>query len=301
MQRSWIASRRRLILAVLVGALLGPRAISADPLTSWTPGPDAVLDNTYDGFIDAPAMNATVTPGGFVVSGWIVDKTADGWSGVDGVQIWLGTMDAGQGRLLAPASVGQSRPDVAAAEGNPFWAASGFAGFVPPEQLPVGPQTLSVYAHTPAKGWWYKQVNVTVAPPTPVIPSAAASKALPIIVIERPRENEVVPTNADYQIAGYALDLNARPDIPDFGIGLVQVYAGGQRDTGTFLGNADLGYDSPAAADLYGPRFATAGWRLTFHPTRFHTSTHLLFAYAVSAVNGRENLTQRYFNIRENP
>lgn len=300
MYHAWTASRRWLVLAVVIGTFLLPASSNADPLTSWTPGPNAALEDTYDGYIDVPAMNATVSPGGFMVSGWVVDKTADGWSGVDGVQVWLGSL--GSGALLATASVGQSRPDVAAAEGNPFWGASGFAGFVPSEQLAAGPQTLSVYAHTPAKGWWYKQVNVTVAWPTPAIPSAAASKTLPIVVIQRPRDNEVVSTGADYQIAGYALDVNAKPGqgIGDSGIGQVQVYAGGQRDTGTFLGNADLGYDSPDAADLYGAQFATAGWRLTFRPTRFHTSTHLLFAYAVSAVNGQENLTQRYFNIRDN-
>src|SRR6202048_377948 len=120
--------RRALIawigLAAIVGALIGPAAASADPLTAWTGGPGAILDPTYDGFIDIPAMNATVPTGSFTVAGWFVDKTAQGWSGADDIQLWLGNMDGG-GKMLAKAVFAQPRPDVATAEGNPYWVASG--------------------------------------------------------------------------------------------------------------------------------------------------------------------------------
>ena len=33
---------------------------AAAQTTGWQPGPDAILDNTYDGFIDVPASGATV-------------------------------------------------------------------------------------------------------------------------------------------------------------------------------------------------------------------------------------------------
>src|ERR1051325_526069 len=138
-------------IAALIGGLLAPAAASADPLTSWTPGPGAQGDNTYDGFIDLPAMNATVPTGNFTVAGWFVDKTAQGWAGADDVQVWLGTMDGG-GRMLARAMFAQSRPDVASATGNPYWAASGFGATV--AGLPGGSQTLNVYVHTGGKGWW---------------------------------------------------------------------------------------------------------------------------------------------------
>ena len=39
-------------LVGLLGALIGPTVAAADPTTTWRPGPDAVLDDTYDGFID---------------------------------------------------------------------------------------------------------------------------------------------------------------------------------------------------------------------------------------------------------
>src|ERR1700682_4077325 len=99
-------------LAGLLGALLGPASAAADPLSSWTAGPRAILDPTYAGFIDVPAMNATVPTGNFTVAGWFVDQTAQGWAGADDVQVWQGTMDGG-GKMLAKALFAQSRPAVA--------------------------------------------------------------------------------------------------------------------------------------------------------------------------------------------
>src|SRR6266851_9953120 len=174
--------RRTLIawlgLVGLLGALIGPASVFADPVSSWTAGPDAILDPTYDGFIDIPDLNSTVPTGSFTVAGWFVDKTAEGWAGADDVQLWQGTMDGG-GKMLAKAVFAQSRPDVAAATGNPYWAASGFGGNVPAGALSAGGQTLSVYAHTPGKGWWYKQVAVTVSTAAAASPAPGAAAPAP--------------------------------------------------------------------------------------------------------------------------
>ena len=129
-------------------------------------------DNTYAGFIDAPSSNATVPTGSFVVAGWFVDNAAQGWAGADDIQVFQGTTDGG-GKMLARATIAQSRPDVAAALGNPFWVASGYTAIVPPSSLSPGSQVLSVYAHTPGKGWWYEQVQVNVA-------SGAATASVPV-------------------------------------------------------------------------------------------------------------------------
>src|SRR5258707_5240814 len=96
--------RRSLIawfgLVGLLGALIGPAAVFADPISSWTAGPGAILDPTYDGFIDIPNLNSTVPTGGFTLAGWFVDKTAEGLAGADDRQIWQGTVDVGGQRLV---------------------------------------------------------------------------------------------------------------------------------------------------------------------------------------------------------
>jgi hypothetical protein len=292
--------------ALLVFSAISWSAAQADPLTTWTAGPGASGDNTYDGFIDVPTLYATVPTGSFNVSGWFVDKSAQGWAGADDIQIWVGTMDAG--RLLSKANFAQLRPDVGAALGNDYQSNSGFFAVVPQGSLPLGSQTLSVYAHTPDKGWWFKQVSVNVAAsapanPTPVPPGPSASGgALPIIVIDKPKDSETVVTKSDYEISGYALDKNAAPyqGVAGTGIDRVQVYLGAERDNGgSLLGDADLGFSNTIAEGLYGSQFASAGWRLVFHPTQFHSNTYLMFAYAHSVVTGKEDVAVRYFAIRE--
>jgi hypothetical protein len=310
--------RRTLIawlgLVGLLGALIGPAAVFADPISSWTAGPGAILDPSYDGFIDIPQLNSTVPTGGFTVAGWFVDKAAEGWAGADDVQIWQGTMDGG-GKMLAKAVFAQSRPDVAAATGNPYWAASGFGGVVPTGALSTGSQTLSVYVHTPGKGWWYKQVNVTVSSsaPTSSAPAPAPSAttptvsggALPILVIEKPTSGENINTRSNgglYQMMGYALDKNAAANQGTQGTGIdhVSVYVDKERDNGgTFLGDADLAFSDAAATSAYGSQFASAGWRLTFKPTNLHAGSHTLFVYAHSVVTGKEDLETVGMNIVE--
>ena len=70
-------------------------------------------------------------------------------------------------------------------------------------------------------------------------------------------------------------------------------------NNGTFLGEADLGFSDSIPEGLYGSQFASAGWRLTFKPTKFHVNTYLMFAYARSAVSGKEDVAVRYFAIHD--
>jgi hypothetical protein len=291
---------------LLLGAIALPHAAAADPMTAWTPGPDAQLDDTYDGFIDTPTNYAYVPTGGFNVAGWFVDMTAQGWAGADDIEVWAGTMDAG--RLLSKANFAQYRPDVAAALGNSYQAASGFYTTIPQGALAVGAQTLTIYAHTPDKGWWYKQVQVNVAPLAPAAPTpvpagpSVSGGALPLVSITTPKDSENVLTKNDYDITGFALDRNAvaYQGVASTGIDRVEVYIGGERDAGgQLLGDAELGINNSTAEGLYGSQFASSGWKLTFHPTQFHQNTYLLYAYAHSVVTGKEDSAVRYFAIRE--
>lgn len=310
---------RRSFLALLTGALVAGAMVAPMPAgaqnAGWQPGPGAALDNTYDGFVDAPAGGATVSTNGFGVNGWFVDRQAQGWAGADDVQVWLGTMDGG-GRMLAKASIAQNRPDVGTALGDPFWSASGFNAFVGSGAVSEGSQTLNVYVHTPGKGWWFKSVQVSasasapaaVAPSSPSAPVAGAPTspggAPPVLVIEKPKGAEIVKTNvSDFEIMGYAVDPNAAPNQGSQGSGIdkVSVYMDFDKDDPqtTFIGDAELAFSSDAARALYGDRGASAGWRVTFKPTKFKAKGHQLWVYAHSVVTGKEVLEMRGFDIRE--
>jgi hypothetical protein len=313
-----------LALAAVLGALVLAAPVAADATTAWTAGPGASGDDTYDGYIDLPAAGSTVPSGGSsLVGGWIVNKQAQGWAGIDGMQVYNGQMGSG-GTMLASGIVGQSRPDVGAALGNPYWANSGFSATIPASALNPGQVTINVYAHTPSNGWWYKQRTFNVssgsAPSAPTPSGGGAptgetaqpiTESVPgglgatfgslVVGVEAPKSGEQVHTDRDYTIMGYALDKNASlgQGVQNSGVSQVQVFMDGPK-TGTDLGKAMLAYSSDQAA-TFGSQFANSGFRLTFHPTQFSTASHNLWVYATSAVTGNRVVTLIPINITDSP
>jgi len=272
---SGVAALASAVAAVVV--LVAPVAAQS---SDWQAGAGAVGDPTYTGFIDAPRSGATVPgSGSFLVNGWFVDKTAQGWAGADDVQVWLGTMDGG-GRMLAKAQFAQNRPDVASALGNPYWAASGFSATV--GGLPAGSQTLNVYAHTPAKGWWFKGVTVngggsggsTAAAPAP---SGGSSTGAPVLTITAPAaESNVSTKNGDYTITG-TVDNPSNVD-------RIEVWINGERNAQYAT---ELGTTTP---------LSDGSWSLTFRPTKFPSTHSNIYVYAHNR-QGQETLLTRGFNI----
>jgi hypothetical protein len=185
-------------------AALAQQAQSAPGSSAWAPGPAAAGDRAQlAGVIDTPSSGATVSGTALQVAGWFVDLTAQGWAGADDVEIFDGTLDAsgGGGRPLAHALIAQNRPDVANALKTGFWAQSGWSALVPMSALPSGPVTLSVYAHTPARGWWVRQVSVTVRPPSSVTQRSTPQAAVYGNDISSPQ----CPTNAEPSPPAFAI------------------------------------------------------------------------------------------------
>jgi hypothetical protein len=274
----------------LVASMFTPAAMAQG--SGWQPGPGAILDNTYVGFIDQPSNGAVVpASGSFVVGGWFVDTTAQGWAGADAMQVWLGTMDGG-GKMLAQGIVGQNRPDVGKALGNPFYANSGFSASVPGSGVPGGPQTLNVYMHTGGKGWWFKSVSVNGGGTAPAPPPSGGGTAAPanpaggppIVTISAPTEGQNVRATGSqtFVIQGTAKD----PTTGAAGIDSVDVWINGERDAagGTDLGQANLNSDGT--------------WSLSFTPTKFPSNHTNIYAYAHSKTTGKTGETIRGFNIQ---
>ncbi len=269
-----------LILALIAFALPFGGAVAlaqSIPGGDWSPATGAVGDNTYQGFIDEPASGTSIAAGAsFQVKGWVVDTMAQGWSGIDDVQVMLGSTS------LAHLAVGQSRPDVASVLGNPYFANSGFAGTVS-TALPGGQQTLTVVAHTPGKGSWSKTVTVNVAGASGSVVPAASATGLVLRIIS-PSADDVVPSNNNGTIFGVAYDTRTRPELGS-GVDRVQLYLDGPRGQ---AGSQTLG-----DATLSG-----SNWSLAWLPTRFNkVSHHILWVYARSGVTGEEALVQEDINL----
>lgn len=274
----------------LVGMAPLPAAAQTPP---WAAGPGAASDaSNYAGNIDMPSNGATLPAGSFPVSGWFVDKTADGWAGADDMQVFLGQMGSG-GTMLAKGVVGENRPDVASALGNGSWAQSGFAATVPGSSIPSGTQTLDVYVHTPGKGWWFQPLTVTggggaaggggSSTPAAAPATSGSATGAPQVTVTSPAENENVSTRrGDYTINGSATEPGVGPQDID----RVEVFLDGERATGF-----DLGTATPAS---------DGSWSLTFTPTHYASNHSNLYVYAHSKSTGRETEIVRGFNIVDN-
>jgi len=267
-----------------VGLLVPGLPAAAQTVTlvasTWLPGPDASGPATYAGTVDQPAGQSMSQ-----LSGWVVDTTAQGWSGIDDVQVLNGLMQAG-GTLVAHPTFQLNRPDVAASLNNPFWAPSGFAASLPANPF-AATAALYVYVHTPAKGWWYLQVTSSTA----LAPLAAA----PTLNIETPTPLATVHSNVPFTMRGFAFDPAAGPG-QGTGVDRVQVYLGGDRGTGTYIGDATLGsFDKFAATTS--SQVANAGWLLTFQPNSWlgnlsDNQRTDLTVYAHSTVTGSDAQAQ---------
>jgi hypothetical protein len=270
---------------------------AADAGSPWTAGPNAVGDDTFAGVIDSPVTGTTVVRNTMLlVQGWVVDRTAQGWTGVDDVQIYLGLQDQG-GSLLTRASIGQHRDDVAAALGTPYWAAAGFSASFSANGLSVGSNTITVYAHTPDRGWWYKQVAVRIDP----LPAIGNADDPLLIVREAVPSVNVTQTTQNLTLRGYAIDRNLPLGtvlgVGGSGVKSIQVYLDGPRQGGIFLGNASMGRTNREATG-FGQRFLQSGWELTVHPGEFSIDKHDFFIYAASAYWPNETLVIIPFNVQ---
>jgi hypothetical protein len=244
----------------------------------WSPGAGAGGDNTYQGFIDMPSNGASIPLGSpFHVSGWVVDTTAQGWAGIDDVQVLNGTTV-----VAAHGTVGLPRPDVASVTGNPYWAASGFDVVLPSGSVPAGPANLTVAVHTPGKGSWTKPLSVTITGAGAVI-TGAIDNGL-VLKLIAPGPGEQVLANHNGLLRGIAYDTRTRADL-GVGVDRVQVCLDGPCGAS---GSQTLGIATQTDNT----------WSLAWEPTKYdHVKHHVLFVYAHSSVTGEERLLNLEIDI----
>jgi hypothetical protein len=270
------SARIWLVLALLV-TTAAPASAQTITSTDWFAGPNAAGDPTYSGSVDQRATGSNT------LSGWVVDTTAQGWSGIDDVQLFNGLMDVG-GQMVAHPQIQVNRPDVANSLNNPYFAASGWSASVPTSAYGPG-SVLYVYAHTPSKGWWYQQLSLN----EPLV----SFRAGPRLDIEQPTALATVHNNAPFTMHGTAYDP-AAAGTQGTGVDRVQVYLNGDRQTGISIGDATLGqFDQFSAA----AGFPNAGWTLQFQAgswmdTVIDNTVVPMTVYAHSSVTGQETKMQ---------
>jgi hypothetical protein len=281
--------RSTIIAAIGVLLLLGlpSPAVAQQGLSraTWQPGPSASGDNTYLGGIDSPASGAALGIDRLAtLSGWFVDTTAQGWSGVDDLVVYTGTMDGGTS--LGHGQLGLPRSDVAGSLNNPYWSVSGWGAVIDPGGMPLGQNTLSIYLHTPSKGWWFTQLVVTVGQSGGGVSGPLQAAGAPIVTVSAPVDGERVSTRlGNYRVTGSVRDPIAGAKAID----RVQVWLNGERNTeqASYIGDADVASDG--------------SWGIDFGPSRYPAITSNMYVYAHSDVTNKDTLVLVHFELVDRP
>jgi hypothetical protein len=281
---------RSTIIAVIgVSVLLGVPAPAGAQQglshASWQPGPSSSGDNSYVGGVDTPSSGAGLGIDRLArLSGWFVDSSAQGWSGADDLVVYTGTMDSGTS--LGHGNVGLPRADVASSLNNPYWSASGWSAVIDPGGMPLGQNTLSIYLHTPSKGWWFTQLVVTVGAGSGSVSGPLQAGGAPIVTVAAPVDGERVSTRlGNYRVTGTVRD----PIAGSKAIDRVQVWLNGERNTeqASYIGDADVASDG--------------SWGIDFGPSHYPGITSNMYVYAHSDVTNKTTLVVVHFELVDRP
>jgi hypothetical protein len=108
--------------------------------------------------IDTPQNSRTIQ-GEFLVAGWAFDGRANGGTGIDDVEVWAYADDGSNPVYLGQATIGSSRPDVAAVYGD----RAGSAGYqLTVRSMAPGGYTLAVFGHSTVTGTFLPAATVHV-------------------------------------------------------------------------------------------------------------------------------------------
>ena len=200
--------------------------------------------------VDAPVQGATALPS-FVVAGWALDGSAITGSGIDAVHVWAYPSSGAAPSFAGAATLGHSRPDVAAAFGSQFGTA-GYALAV--ENLAPGSYTLIVYARQASTGTFAveRAVGVTVTAPQPFI----------FIDVPAPVYEPFFPPllGTDVRVAGWAIELGAATGT---GVDTVHVWAYPTSGAAPLFVGAAYGTARPDVGAIFGGRYTESGFDLT--------------------------------------
>jgi hypothetical protein len=223
-----------------------------------TPGPRF---SSVAGYIDAP--DDATTGHSIDVAGWSADFAASSGTGIDAVHVWAFPAGGGAPIFLGAAGAAIARPDVATAFGAQFTNA-GFQFHA--TGLPAGSYTVVAYGRSTISGSFsgFCTTSVTVA-------------SRPVMSLDLPASGATVPSG--FSAGGWAIDLSADPG--QNGVDVMHLWAFPTGGAPVFIGAAPVNRARPDVAAIFGPQFASAGFRIPTSP--LVPGHYTIVAYAHSA------------------
>jgi lysozyme family protein len=229
-----------------------------------------------DRAIDAWTRSTTVgLSDSLLVSGWAVDPH-DG-APVTSVNILIDGNPAGS------ATVGQVRPDVAAAYGNPAYQNSGWSFTYAVSSLSVGPHTVTAVASDSASlSATLRTLNFNVAATSTGPPFGWVDQA-----IDARTRSTTVAQSDSLLITGWAVDPQTGAPVSSVRI-LID---------GNLIDTAALGVARPDVAAVYGKLATLSGWTFTYGARNLTIGTHTLSAVAYDSLNLSATLRTLTFTV----
>jgi hypothetical protein len=236
--------------------------------------------------IDAPAPGDTVS-GSVTFSGWAVDLTSPGGSGVDQVRLYRDAPPEQGGTPLAVATVGIDRPDIDAAN-SLTGSMAGWTASVDFTDSPAGSSTVYIYAHTIC-GWTYATQVVSIDSSNVAAPPAPAQAAPAIqIFMDTPTAGAMVNNGQALNVSGWAVDASGAGT----GVDTVRLFLDGPEGTGQPLGWANYGRSRPDVVSTSGnPAWDKSGFDLVWPIAGISAGSHVLYVYAHSTATGQWDYT----------
>jgi hypothetical protein len=254
--------------------LRGSHFVRVGASNQWTPGPLAQPSDSLVGGVD-PVFTGDSDSTALTVTGWVADPAAADGTGVDGLDVYVGTDTTGTTQPVAGARMGLKRDDLASNATNPNWVNSGFSLNLPLDSMPAGPNILTLAAHTPDGGTWLSSLAV-------VVPNLGSVPARPVLTRANPAPvaTPLPPFHAEVEAPqpGDQVGRSVLVQVLAPGADRVDVFLEPDRDEGgRLVGTAAVAPGAPAPSVF---RIAV----------NLPTDGHTMYVHVSSSVTGQQTL-----------
>jgi hypothetical protein len=252
--------------------LRGTHFVRVAATNTWTASAGNTATASLQGQVD-PVSSGDSGTSTLALSGWLVDPSASGTTGIDSLDVYLG--DPSTGTRLTGALLGLGRSDPASILAHPGWSKPGFSINLPLNGLQPGPTVLTLVAQSHDHGTWLSSLAVVVpnlglVPPQGSVvaaPAPAPTLALPAFhaEVESPQPNDQVARSFVMQVLAQGADS-------------IEVYLEPDRDNGgRLVGAATVPAGTSAASPV----------RITVNAP---VDGHTLYVHVESSASGQQQV-----------
>ena len=222
------------------------------------------------------------------IEGWALDENSKENSGIDKVEFWLDGKP-GLGEFLGNANLGIQVNNIISDSTGKQFKNCGFNGDIKIENINSGSHKLYVYARSNLFGWVYKEINIETInikdyPNKNKINEAELYNNNTKIYIDKPSDQQIIYNN--FEIEGWALDVNSSLDSNNSGIDKIEIWLDGYPGIGKLLIEDNLNKERSDLVPIYGKQFLKSGYLYKLNKADMSKGKHIIFVFAHSIYSG---------------